>query len=107
MVGKFGELQAFLYENSRYDVICISETWFHEKILSTRFGIPEYEVFRKDNTAKPEGSGVAILSRKKLHIYEHSSFFNNTIDFIICVMPTFNDGSRLAIVSVCWSTATY
>ena len=86
MVGKFGELQAFLYENSRSDVICISETWLHEKILSTRFGIPEYEVFRKDNMAKPQGSGVVILSRENLHIYEHSSFSNKTIDAITCVM---------------------
>ena len=50
---------------------------------------------------------MPILSRENLHIYKHSSFSNKTIDTITCVMPTSNDGSRLAIVALNWSTATY
>ena len=81
-------------------MVIYGKIWLHEKSLSTRFGIPEYEIFRKDNTAKPQGSGVALLSRENLHIYERSSFSNNTIDAIPCAVPTSNDGSRLSIVAV-------
>ena len=45
--------------------------------------------------------------KRSLNLNLNSRFSNDPIDAITCVMPTSNDGSRLEIVTVYRSTATY
>lgn len=54
----------YLFENSKLDAICVSETWFSPDIRDVSYSIKGYRLFRSDRCGR--AGGVAIYLREGL-----------------------------------------
>ena len=78
--NKISELRSLLF-TEKFDLICITETWFNDKISD---GIvcadTKYSILRKDRVAR-HGGGVAVLYRTDLKLFE----IDNTVqESLVC-----------------------
>lgn len=79
-LSKFYELKMNL-ENSKLDIICMSETWLDETINNRMIAIEGYKIYRHDRNR--HGGGICVYARNELscRVIE-SSARSNTGDFI-------------------------
>lgn len=54
-----------IFENSKMDLICVSETWFEVSMPDSLVRLDGYNIFRSDRAR--HGGGVAIYARKSLN----------------------------------------
>lgn len=63
-----------LFLNSRFDLICMSESWLKPSLDSNNYVLPGYNLFRTDRVGRG-GGGVAVYARVDLNVrklLEHS-----------------------------------
>ena len=76
-----------IFSNINIDVVCVSETWFHEDVQDTYVSIPNFQLFRNDRKIKERGGkrcggGVAIYVKKSLKAKCICKSGNSEIEFI-------------------------
>jgi len=62
LTNKIDEFR-YLFENSKVDIICVSETWFTSNISSSYIRCADYNLFRSDRVN--HAGSVAIFVRKQ------------------------------------------
>lgn len=64
--SKFDEIYSVLVQDSKFDVIAMTETWLDESITDGIIEIPNYAVFRRDRTR--HGGGVLLYVNYSLPV---------------------------------------
>lgn len=64
-LNKFNEFQ-MCFENSKIDIICITETWLNDNISNEVVAVEGYKLYRHDRSNN-RGGGICIYCKNNLH----------------------------------------
>lgn len=70
-----------VFEKSNIDIICVSETWFQEKVSDVHYTIKGYKLFHNGRKGR-KGGGVAIYSKDNLKAKLINKSLNCDVEFI-------------------------
>lgn len=87
-----------VFDGTKVDVICVSETWFDPEIPDHIRNLSNYTLIRNDRVTSTTGGGVAIYCRSSLKCKILSRSDNNGIEFIIVEISDSNTKCLLACV---------
>ncbi|XP_059217675.1 uncharacterized protein LOC131994805 [Stomoxys calcitrans] len=71
----------YIFQNSCVDIICVSETWFRNDILSQAFNIPGYRLYRADREGHAGGVAIYVINHMKSRVIDKSTQ-GNSIEYM-------------------------
>lgn len=84
----------YIFENTRMDVICVSETWFDSSTSDNFFGLVGYTMYRADRVRR--GGGTAIYVRDKYRSSLRSkSLDGDAIEYVF--IEIFSHGQKILV----------
>lgn len=69
-----------IFENSRVDIICVTETWFCDDLVK-HYNIKGYKLFHNNRTSK-KGGGVAIYCKSNIKAELVNKSVNSDVEFL-------------------------
>lgn len=79
--GKMDEFQ-YIFENSKVDIICVSETWFKPEISDRIYNLHDYHLYRSDRLSHAGGVAIYVHNHIKCRTVCKSEP-NDKIEFIL------------------------
>lgn len=87
--------------NCDHKIICLTETWLNQSVLSSEIICDAYNVHRRDRETssciKSEGGGVLIAVDKELKSFTQDSWISEAEDLWVTVIPEENHGQKFHI----------
>jgi hypothetical protein len=95
---KIDEIETFLINDAKLDIICLSETWLDENIPTTLVDIKDYTFLRKDRSANIAGGvGLYIMDALPFRRANELEFPESDILWI-----EINPGNKKIFVGACY-----
>lgn len=86
--NKIDEIR-FLIKKINFDILCLTETWLHEKISNTEVKIDGYVLVRRDRGNGKRGGGVCQFIRDTLFFTERCDLNNDLLEakwrLVVCI----------------------
>lgn len=74
-----------IFENSKVDVVCVTETWFNAEVTDSHYKINGYNLFRNCRKGR-KGGGVAVYCRTNINAKVVNMSNDSDVEFINVVI---------------------
>ena len=87
-----------LVKMKNVDVVVVTETWLHQRILDTEILDSNYILFRRDRPQLQRGGGVMICVKSDFISVRRRDLENETVEAVVCELSGINN-SKLIIAA--------
>ena len=87
-----------LVKMKNVDVVAVTETWLHQRILDTEILDSNYIIFRRDRPQLQRGGGVMICVKSDFISVRRRDLENETVEAVVCELSGINN-SKLIIAA--------
>ena len=86
IIDKIDEIRLII-SKTKLDLLCISETWLHEKINDNMINVPGYTIVRHDRNSNKRGGGVCIYVRSNMSFTCRDDLINDVLEAVWIEIP--------------------
>ena len=86
IIDKIDEIRLII-SKTKLDLLCISETWLHEKINDNMINVPGYTIVRRDRNSNKRGGGVCIYVRSNMSFTCRDDLINDVLEAVWIEIP--------------------
>lgn len=72
----------YIFQNSKIDIICVSETWFRPEICDNVYNLQDYKLYRADRPSHAGGVAIYVKNNIKCNVINRSGP-TDKIEFIL------------------------
>ena len=84
-----------LVKIKKVDVVAVTETWLHQRILDTEILDSNYIIFRRDRSQLQRGGGVMICVKSDFISIRRRDLENENVEAVVCELTGVNNSKLL------------